>query len=158
VFGTLPTSTAASTVDRVIDQSPSDRQAQIRVMLSESLKGVISQTLLKKIGGGRVAALEVLIVTPAISNLIREAKTFQIQSMMQVGKAVGMVTLNDALMELVTSKRVTPEEAYVKAIDKPTFEAMLKRAGLDPQKPGSVPAAAAAGPPAKPGQPAPVRT
>ena len=158
VFGTLHTSTAASTVDRVIDQFPSDRQAQIRVMLSESLKGVISQTLLKKIGGGRVAALEVLIVTPAISNLIREAKTFQIQSMMQVGKAVGMVTLNDALMELVTSKRVTPEEAYVKAIDKPTFEAMLKRAGLDPQKPGGVPAAAAAGPPTKPGQPAPVRT
>jgi len=159
VFGTLHTSTAASTVDRVIDQFPSDRQAQIRVMLSESLKGVISQTLLKKIGGGRVAALEVLIVTPAISNLIREAKTFQIQSMMQVGKAVGMVTLNDALMELVTSKRVTPEEAYVKAIDKPTFEAMLKRAGLDPQKPGGgTPAPAAAGAPAKPSQPTPVRT
>ena len=70
-------------------------------MLSESLKGVISQTLCKKIGGGRVAALEVLIVTSAISNLIREAKTFQIQSMMQVGKAIGMVTLNDALMDLV---------------------------------------------------------
>jgi twitching motility protein PilT len=157
VFGTLHTSTAASTVDRVIDQFPSDRQAQIRVMLSESLKGVISQTLLKKIGGGRVAALEVLIVTPAISNLIREAKTFQIQSMMQVGKAVGMVTLNDALMELITSKRVTAEEAYVKAIDKPTFEAMLKRAGLDPQKPGGSPAAAA-GAPAKPGQPTPVRS
>jgi twitching motility protein PilT len=158
VFGTLHTSTAASTVDRVIDQFPSDRQAQIRVMLSESLKGVISQTLLKKIGGGRVAALEVLIVTPAISNLIREAKTFQIQSMMQVGKAVGMVTLNDALMELVTKKLVTAEEAYVKAIDKATFEAMLKRVGLDPQKPGGTPAAAAAGPPAKPGQPTPVRT
>ena len=89
VFGTLHTTTAASTVDRVIDQFPADRQAQIRVMLSESLKGVISQTLCKKIGGGRVAALEVLIVTSAISNLIREAKTFQIQSMMQVGKAVG---------------------------------------------------------------------
>ena len=86
VFGTLHTSTAASTVDRVIDQFPADRQAQIRVMLSESLKGVISQTLCKKIGGGRVAALEVLIVTSAISNLIREAKTFQIQSMMQVGQ------------------------------------------------------------------------
>ena len=89
VFGTLHTTTAASTVDRVIDQFPADRQAQIRVMLSESLKGVIAQTLCKKIGGGRVAALEVLIVTSAISNLIREAKTFQIQSMMQVGKAIG---------------------------------------------------------------------
>ena len=145
VFGTLHTSTAASTVDRVIDQFPADRQAQIRVMLSESLKGVISQTLCKKIGGGRVAALEVLIVTSAISNLIRESKTFQVQSMMQVGKAVGMVTLNDALMELVTKKLVAPEEAYVKAIDKPTFETMLKRVGFDPQKAGTVPAPGPAG-------------
>ena len=132
VFGTLHTTTAASTVDRVIDQFPADRQAQIRVMLSESLKGVISQTLCQKIGGGRVAALEVLIVTPAISNLIREAKTFQIQSMMQVGKAVGMVTLNDALLDLVTKKLVAPEEAYAKAVDKPALEAMLKRVGFDP--------------------------
>ena len=89
VFGTLHTTTAASTVDRVIDQFPSDRQAQIRIMLSESLKGVIAQTLCRKIGGGRVAALEVLIATGAVSNLIREGKTFQIPSMMQVGKAVG---------------------------------------------------------------------
>jgi twitching motility protein PilT len=78
VFGTLHTTTAASTIDRIIDQFPADRQQQIRVMLSESLKGVIAQTLLPKKGGGRVAALEVLIVTPAISNLIREGKTFQI--------------------------------------------------------------------------------
>ena len=76
----------------IIDQFPADRQAQIRVMLSESLRGVIAQTLCRKIGGGRVAALEVLIVTPAVSNLIREGKTFQIPSMMQVGKAVGMVS------------------------------------------------------------------
>jgi twitching motility protein PilT len=130
VFGTLHTSTAASTVDRVIDQFPADRQAQIRVMLSESLKGVISQTLCKKIGGGRAAALEVLIVTSAISNLIRESKTFQVQSMMQVGKNVGMVTLNDALMDLVTKKIVAPDEAYVKSIDKAGFETMLKRVGL----------------------------
>jgi twitching motility protein PilT len=155
VFGTLHTSTAASTVDRVIDQFPADRQAQIRVMLSESLKGVISQTLCKKIGGGRVAALEILIVTSAISNLIREGKTFQVQSMMQVGKAVGMVTLNDALMDLVTKKLVTPEEAYIKAIDKPTFETMCKRAGMDPLKvtvaPPVPPAAGAA--PARPERP-----
>src|SRR5678810_727775 len=78
VFGTLHTTTASGTVDRIIDQFPPDRQAQIRVMLSESLKGVISQTLLRKKSGGRIAALEVLIVTPAISNLIREGKTFQI--------------------------------------------------------------------------------
>src|SRR5207253_210380 len=78
VFGTLHTTTAPSTVDRIIDQFPSDRQEQIRTMLAASLKGVISQTLCKKIGGGRVAAREILLVTPAIANLIREAKTFQI--------------------------------------------------------------------------------
>jgi twitching motility protein PilT len=131
VFGTLHTTTAASTVDRVIDQFPSDRQAQIRVMLSESLRGVIAQNLCKKISGGRIAALEVLIVTPAVGNLIREAKTFQIPSMMQVGRAVGMVSLNDALMELVTKKLVAPDEAYVKAVEKNGFEALLKRAGLE---------------------------
>ena len=91
VFGTLHTTTAASTVDRIIDQFPADRQAQIRVMLSESLRGVIAQTLCRKIGGGRVAALEVLLTNGAISNLIREGKTFQIPSMMQVGRAQGMV-------------------------------------------------------------------
>jgi twitching motility protein PilT len=131
VFGTLHTTTAASTVDRIIGQFPSDRQSQIRVMLSESLRGVISQTLCRKIGGGRLAALEVLIVTSAVSNLIREGKTFQIPSIMQVGKAVGMVGLNDALMELVTQKLVAPEEAYVKAVDKTSFEGLLKRAGID---------------------------
>ncbi len=130
VFGTLHTTTAASTVDRIIDQFPADRQAQIRVMLSESLRGVIAQTLCRKVGGGRVAALEVLITTPALSNLIREGKTFQIPSMMQVGKASGMVTLNDALMDLVTKKLVAPEEAYGKAVDKAGFDALLKRAGL----------------------------
>src|SRR5204863_1700333 len=83
VFGTLHTTTAASTVDRIIDQFPADRQAQIRVMLSESLKGVIAQNLCRKIGGGRIAALEVLIATSAVTNLIREGKTFQIPSMMQ---------------------------------------------------------------------------
>jgi twitching motility protein PilT len=138
VFGTLHTTTAASTVDRVIDQFPADRQAQIRIMLSESLKGVIAQNLCRKIGGGRVAALEILMVTPPISNLIREAKTFQIPSMMQVGKAVGMISLNDALMELVTKKLVAPDEAYSKAVDKSGFDALLKRAGLDSKaKPAS---------------------
>jgi twitching motility protein PilT len=131
VFGTLHTTTAASTVDRVIDQFPTDRQAQIRIMLSESLKGVIAQTLCKKIGGGRAAALEVLIVTSAVSNLIREAKTFQIPSIMQVGKSVGMVSLNDGLMDLVAKKLVAPEEAYSKSVDKTGFEALLKRAGID---------------------------
>ena len=131
VFGTLHTTTAASTVDRVIDQFPADRQAQIRIMLSESLRAVVAQNLCRKIGGGRAAALEVLMVTQAVSNLIREGKTFQIPSMMQVGKSVGMISLNDALMELVTKKLVAPDEAHSKAVDKPGFEALLKRGGFN---------------------------
>jgi twitching motility protein PilT len=131
VFGTLHTTTAASTVDRIIDQFPADRQAQIRVMLSESLKGVISQTLCRKVGGGRAAALEILLVNSAISNLIREGKTFQIPSMMQVGRGSGMVTLNDALIDLVKAKTVAAEEAYLKAVDKAGFEALLKRNNVD---------------------------
>ena len=130
VFGTLHTTTAASTVDRIIDQFPADRQQQIRVMLSESLKGVIAQTLLPKKGGGRVAALEVLIVTPAISNLIREGKTFQIPSAMQTGKNHGMVMLNEALFDHVQAGRVEPRDAYQKAVDKTSFETMLTRAGI----------------------------
>ncbi len=130
VFGTLHTTTAASTIDRIIDQFPADRQEQIRVMLSESLKGVIAQTLLPKKGGGRVAALEILIVTPAISNLIREGKTFQIQSSMQTGKNLGMVMLNDALFALVQKGLVEPRDAYVKAVDKPGFEMLLTRGGF----------------------------
>jgi twitching motility protein PilT len=131
VFGTLHTTTAASTVDRIIDQFPTDRQSQVRVMLSESLRGVIAQTLLRKKGGGRIAALEVLIITPAISNLIREGKTFQIPSAMQTGRNIGMVTLNDALIELVKKDIVEPEEAYIKAVDKSGFEALLKRNNVD---------------------------
>jgi len=130
VFGTLHTTTAASTVDRIIDQFPADRQQQIRVMLSESLKGVIAQTLLPKKGGGRVAALEILIVTPAISNLIREGKTFQIPSAMQTGKSNGMVMLNDALFEHVKNGLVEPRDAYVKAVDKTGFESMLTKGGF----------------------------
>jgi len=126
VFGTLHTTTAASTVDRIIDQFPADRQGQIRAMLSTSLKAVIAQTLCKKIGGGRVAAMELLFVTSAISNLIREGKIYQIPSIMQTGKQSGMVLLNDALFKLVCEKKVEPEEAYIKAIDKPAFVAMLK--------------------------------
>lgn len=130
VFGTLHTTTAISTVDRIIDQFPADRQQQIRVMLSESLKGVIAQTLLPKKGGGRVAALEILIVTPAISNLIREGKTFQIASAMQTGKNLGMVMLNDALFAHVQSGAVEPRDAYIKAVDKAGFETLLTRNGF----------------------------
>jgi twitching motility protein PilT len=126
VFGTLHTTTASSTIDRIIDQFPPDRQSQVRVMLSESLRGVISQTLCKKIGGGRVAAREILLTIPAVSNLIREGKTFQIPSIMQTNRKVGMVTLNDALMELVDGKQVEPKEAYMKAVEKAGFAAALR--------------------------------
>ena len=129
VFGTLHTNTAPSTVDRLIDQFPSDRQSQVRVMLSESLKGVVAQTLLKKKGGGRVAALEILVVTPAIANLIRDGKTFQIASMMQVGKSLGMQTLSDSMMDLVKNDVVDAQEAFDRAPHKKEFAAMLTRAG-----------------------------
>src|SRR3989449_272331 len=130
VFGTLHTTTAASTVDRMIDQFPADRQAQIRVMLSESLKGVISQTLCKKIAGGRVAAREILLTTPAISNLIREGKNFQIPSIIQTSKKLGMLTLNDALLELVEKKVIDPDEAYLKSVEKTGLAASLKAKGF----------------------------
>jgi twitching motility protein PilT len=126
VFGTLHTTTAASTIDRIIDQFPADRQSQVRVMLSESIRGVIAQTLCKKIGGGRVAAREILLSTPAVSNLIREGKTFQIPSIMQTNRKAGMVTLNDALLELVDARMVEPKEAYMKAVEKVGFAAALK--------------------------------
>ncbi|MFN2572426.1 MAG: type IV pilus twitching motility protein PilT [Gemmatimonadales bacterium] len=132
VFGTLHTTTAASTVDRMIDQFPADRQAQIRIMLSESLKGVISQTLCKKAGGvgGRVAAREILLTTPAISNLIREGKTFQIPSIIQTSKKLGMLTMNDALLELVEKKLIEPDEAYMKSVEKAGLSASLKAKGF----------------------------
>ena len=131
VFGTLHTTTAASTIDRIIDQFPPDRQEQIRTMLSESLKGVIAQTLCRKIGGGRVAAMEVLLATPAVSNLIRESKTFQIPSVMQTSRRLGMITLNDALVDLVDKGQVEPKEAYLRAIDKGALVTNLKTRGFD---------------------------
>ena len=130
VFGTLHTNTAPSTVDRIIDQFPADRQEQIRMMLSESLKGVISQMLLKKIGGGRVPAQEVLLCTSSVSNLIREGKTFQIPSVMQTSRGIGMTTLNDALFDLVKRKVVEPNDAYMKAVAKTEFKQMCERGGF----------------------------
>ncbi len=127
VFGTLHTNSAPSTVDRIIDQFPTDRQSQIRTMLSESLKGVVSQTLCRKKGGGRVAAYEILYVTSAISNLIREGKTFQIPSIMQTNKALGMTLMNEALMDLVHKGLVEPQEAYFKSAAKTEFKALLER-------------------------------
>jgi twitching motility protein PilT len=131
VLGTLHTATAAGTIDRIIDQFPADRQEQIRVMLAESLKGVVSQTLLKRVGGGRVAAREVLLVNHAVANLIREGKTVQIPSIMQTNKRLGMVLLNDALMDLVNAGEVDPLEAYLKAVDKASLAERLKAKGHD---------------------------
>ena len=136
VFGTLHTSTAPSTVDRIIDQFPTDRQEQIRQMLSSSLKGVISQVLCKKRGGGRIAAHEVLIGTSAVSNLIREAKTFQLFSLMQTGKTLGMSKMEDSLMQLVSDGHVDPDEAYRKCNDKQAFRTLLERAGVRLGGPG----------------------
>lgn len=131
VFGTLHTTTAASTLDRIIDQFPADRQSQIRVMLSESLRGVVAQVLCRKIGGGRVAAREVLLSIPAVSNLIREGKTFQIPSIMQTNRKLGMMMLNDALLELVDGQLVEPREAYLKSADKSGLLTSLKQRGHD---------------------------
>jgi twitching motility protein PilT len=131
VFGTLHTSTAASTVDRVIEQFPPDRQEQIRVMMSESLKGIISQTLCKKIGGGRVAAMEVLLGIPAVANLIREGKTYQLPSIIQTNRKMGMVLLNESLMEFVKKKMIEPKDAYIKSMDKLDLLNQLKRDGFD---------------------------
>jgi twitching motility protein PilT len=158
VFGTLHTTTAASTIDRIIDQFAADRQEQIRVMLSESLKGVIAQILCRKIGGGRVAAREILLATPGLSNLIREGKTFQIPSIIQTSRRLGMVTLNDALAELVDARQVEPREAYIRAQDKTGIVMLLKNHGHDmsfAEIDESGPGKTAAGAPAKPGAPRP---
>ncbi|MCB9709034.1 MAG: type IV pilus twitching motility protein PilT [Myxococcales bacterium] len=125
VFGTLHTTTAPSTVDRIIDQFPPEQQSQIRVMLSESLKGVIAQVLCRKKTKGRVAAYEILIATAAIGNLIREGKTFQIPSAMQTGRNLGMRLMNDHLLELVVTGQVDAQEAYIKSADKHSFKTLL---------------------------------
>lgn len=126
VFGTLHTNTAAKTVDRIIDVFPTEQQQQVRAMLSESLKGVVCQQLLKTAEGkGRVAAFEIMFGTPAIANLIREAKTYQITSIIQTAKKDGMQLMDQHLLDLLKTKRVNPEEAYRCAIDKKQFEQYL---------------------------------
>ena len=131
VFGTLHTSSAVGTIDRIVDQFPADRQQQIRVMMADALKAVISQILLKKIGGGRVAAMESLFITPAISNLMREGKIFQIPSAMQVGRAYGQRLMNDVLVDLIQDKKITAMNAYMKCPDKETFIQTMKRVGIN---------------------------
>jgi twitching motility protein PilT len=118
VLATVHTTTASSTVDRVIDQFPPDRQAQIRVMLSSTLKAVITQSLCRRKVKGRVAAFEILVVHSAVANLIREKKTYQLPSVIQTGKKYGMVSMNESLVQLVEEGFITMEEAYSRSVDK----------------------------------------
>ncbi|WP_456374667.1 type IV pilus twitching motility protein PilT [Thiolapillus sp.] len=121
VFGTLHTSSAAKTIDRVVDVFPAGEKSMVRSMLSESLRAVIAQTLLKKVGGGRTAAWEIMIGTPAIRNLIREDKVAQMYSAIQTGQAVGMQTLDQHLKELLQRGLITRQDARARAQNKEAF-------------------------------------
>lgn len=122
VLSTLHTISAAQTINRIIDVFPADEQAQIRTTLSEALRAVISQTMFKRIDRpGRIVALEILIATPAVRNLIREGKIHQIPSMIQTGKKFGMMSLDDCIMEYLQKGIISPEEAFTKAVDKSRF-------------------------------------
>jgi twitching motility protein PilT len=127
VIATLHTSSAARTLDRVLDAFPVEQQGQIRTMVSESLRGIISQQLVPKAdGSGRVIALEVLANTPAVANLIRESKTYMLPGVIQTGKKLGMKLMDDSLYELAESGIVSPNEAYDRAEQKKMFEPLLK--------------------------------
>jgi twitching motility protein PilT len=132
VFGTLHTQSASKTVDRIIDVFPSEQQNKIRATLSEALRGVVAQNLFRRIDKkGRVAALEVLVFTTAIANLVREGKTHQLPGMIQVGKKLGNQPLDDAIMDHLKMKRISPEEAYDKCLDKKKFRPFLSTPPLD---------------------------
>jgi twitching motility protein PilT len=132
VFGTLHTTSAAKTVDRVIEVFPVNQQEQIRNTLADGLRAVVAQTLFKRTDKkGRVAALEIMIANPAVRNLIREAKTFQIPSMIQTGKKYGMQSLDDAIMDHLKNRRIAPDDAYNKANDKSKFRPFLKNPPSD---------------------------
>src|SRR2546427_407613 len=132
VFATLHTPSASKTVDRMIDVFPSEQQNKIRATLSEALRGVVAQNLFKRIDKkGRVAALEVLVFTTAIANLVREGKTHQLPGMIQVGKKLGNQPLDDSIMDHLKMKRVAPEEAYDKCLDKKKFRPFLTTPPLD---------------------------
>lgn len=132
VFGTLHTSSAAKTVDRIIEVFPSSDQAQIRSTLSDGLRAIVAQTLFKRVDKkGRCAAMEILVATPAVRNLIREAKTHQVPSMIQTGKQYGMQLLDDAIMQLYKKGWISPDAAYSKANNKSTFRPFLKNPPAD---------------------------
>ncbi|MGL1932969.1 MAG: type IV pilus twitching motility protein PilT [Desulfotalea sp.] len=132
VFGTLHTINAMKTVDRIVEIFPAGEQGQVRSTLADSLKAVVSQTLFKRTDvKGRCAALEILIATPAVRNLIREAKTFQILSSMQTGKKYGMQTLDDAILGFLERRMINPDDAYSNAVDKAKFVKYLRKAPAD---------------------------
>lgn len=132
VFGTLHTINAMKTVDRVVEIFPGDQQGQVRSTLSDALKAVVSQTLFKRVDiKGRCAALEVLIATPAVRNLIREGKTYQIASVMQTGKKYGMRTLDDSIMEYLDKRQISADDAYSNAVEKPKFLKFLRKPPSD---------------------------
>jgi twitching motility protein PilT len=132
VMGTLHTISAAKTVDRVIEIFPSHQQPQVRATLADALRAVISQTMFKRIDiKGRCVAFEILVATPAVRNLIREGKTYQVPSSMQTGKKFGMMTLDDAIMELMEKGWVDPDEAYAKCVDKAKFKPFAQSAPVD---------------------------
>jgi len=136
VFGTLHTNNAPKTIDRIIDVFPQEQQAQVRVMLSESLRGVIAQALLPKVGGGRVAAIEILVNTKAVANLIREGKTFQIPSAMQTGKREGMITHESCVEKLIAEGKLD-KKVGMEFLGK--AEAPTATASATPQQPAAAP-------------------
>ncbi len=132
VFGTLHTSSAAKTVDRIIEVFPANQQDQIRSTLSDGLRAVVAQVLFKRIDKkGRCCAQEIMIATPAVRNLVRENKTYQINSAMQTGKKYGMQVLDDAIMGLLDKKMISPDEAYIKCNEKARFRPLLKNPPTD---------------------------
>lgn len=132
VFATLHTSSAPKTVDRMIEVFPAHEQPQIRSTLADSLRAVVAQTLFKRADRtGRIAALEILIATPAVRNLIREGKSHQIPSMIQTGKKYGMQLLDDAIMDLYQKRLITPDDAYAKANDKSRFRPFIRGVPAD---------------------------
>jgi len=127
VLGTLHTGNASRTLDRLLDVFPPDQQEQIRIMVSESLRGMISQQLIPPADGkGRVLALEILTNTPAVANVIREARTYMLPGIIQTGKKQGMMLMDDALVDLCSGGLITADEAHARAEQKPEVKQRLK--------------------------------
>jgi twitching motility protein PilT len=128
VFGTLHTNSATTTVDRIINQFPGDERDQVRLSLSETLRAVLSQTLCKKRGSGRAMAMEVLLANRALANLVREARTFQIPSLIQTARGEGMQMMNDALLALLLSGQIDEREALLRSSERAALKNMIEKA------------------------------